>query len=120
MKNKVWVIPLLVVFVLLISSKDISSQDLKKKVVVHTPNGKVTIISDNPLEACARIIQGSFEEKLKGRVVEEKSSTRTLGCNEPRPGCTICCHGNIVLYCTKQPGSRCCQTSNCPEQEPEE
>ena len=66
MKNKVWIIPSLVVFVLLISSKDISSQDLKDKVVMHTPNGEVTITSDNPLEDCARMIQESFEEELNG------------------------------------------------------
>jgi hypothetical protein len=104
MKNKVWIIPSLVVFVLLISSKDISSKDLKDKVVVHTPNGKVTIISANPLEACAGMIQGSFEEELV-----EESPMFVANCFEPRPGCIACCHGN------KCKPKKCCQPNPCPQ-----
>jgi hypothetical protein len=114
MKNKVWIIPSLVAFVLLISSKDISSQDLKDKVVVHTPNGKVTIISDNALKTCAGIIQGSLEEELERRGVEPLM--KDANCNGPRPGCIICCHGREVLYCSKKPESKCCQTYNCPDE----
>lgn len=104
MKNKVWIIPSLVVFVLLISSKDISSQE--DKVVVHTPDGKVTITSSSPLEDCARVIQGSFEE-LNG-LPETDVGGIDLNCFRPRPDCSVCCFGDVCKP------KKCCQPNPCP------
>jgi hypothetical protein len=108
-KNKVWIILSLVV--LLISSKDISSQDLNDKVVVHTPIGKVTIIDDNPLEACAEMIQGSFREELVG-VGEPPIFEAQAHCFKPRPGCRVCCWSDGRCKTPKKP--KCCQPNPCP------